>query len=129
MRRSSCSAGLLMAAVALGVNMATSESQDYLAKKVQIDTTNTTLRVDTNLVEIPVTVVDKRDQIVENLTRESFLITENGIGQTIRHFGSYEGPISACLVFDSSGSMVRNLNKSIEAVRELLNAGISDDEY
>jgi Ca-activated chloride channel homolog len=87
------------------------------------------LRVNSDLVEIPVTVVNKADQVVEHLDKEVFAVYENGVPQTIAHFETGEAPISACLVFDSSGSMRDKLHRSIEAVQELLNAAISDDEY
>jgi VWFA-related protein len=87
------------------------------------------LRVDSDLVQIPVTVVNKADQVVEHLDKEAFAVYENGVPQTIAHFETGEAPISACLVFDSSGSMRDKLHRSIEAVQELLDAAISDDEY
>lgn len=87
------------------------------------------VKVNSDLVEIPVTVMDKADQAVEHLSRETFLIYENGVQQTIAHFGTGDAPISACLVFDSSGSMATKLHRSVEAVQELLNAAVSNDEY
>jgi Ca-activated chloride channel homolog len=87
------------------------------------------VKVNSDLVEIPVTVTDKADRVVEHLQREMFLIYENGVEQTIAHFETGEAPISTCLVFDSSGSMTTKLHRSVEAVHELLNAAISGDEY
>jgi Ca-activated chloride channel homolog len=87
------------------------------------------LKVNSDLVEIPVTVMDKADQAVEHLSSEMFLIYENGVQQTIVHFETAEAPISACVVFDSSLSMAPKLRQAVEAVRALLNAAISDDEY
>jgi len=87
------------------------------------------VRVNSDLVEIPVTVVNKADQVIEHLDKEVFAVYENGVPQTIAHFETGEAPISACVVFDSSGSMRDKLHRSIEAVKELLNAAISDDEY
>ena len=87
------------------------------------------LSVDSNLVEIPVTVVDNADRTVDNLTAQSFSLYEDGIEQTIAHFGSYEGPISACVLFDTSGSMAEKIHESIEAVKEFLNFGSPGDEY
>jgi hypothetical protein len=88
-----------------------------------------TVKVNSDLVQIPVTVTNKADQVVEHLNKEMFLVYENGVQQTIVHFESEEAPISACLVFDSSGSMANKLYKSVEAIHELLDAAIADDEY
>jgi len=87
------------------------------------------LSVDTTLVEIPVTVVDSADRAVDNLTAQSFSLYEDGVEQTVVHFGSYDGPISACVLFDSSGSMAGKFNDSIEAVKEFLDFAVSGDEY
>ena len=85
--------------------------------------------VDSNLVQIPVTVTDKKDQVVEDLSKESFSVYENGVAQTIVHFGFEEAPISVCLVFDSSLSMANKLEKAIEAANEVLGASKPEDEY
>ena len=87
------------------------------------------LEVNSDLVEIPVTVMDKADEAVEHLSSEMFLIYENGVQQTIAHFETEEAPISACLVFDSSLSMAPKPQKAVEAVQALLNTSMSDDEY
>lgn len=87
------------------------------------------LTVNSDLVQIPVTVTNKADQVVEHLDKEAFAVYENGVPQTIAYFETGEAPISACVIFDSSGSMRDKLHRSIEAVQQLLNAAISDDEY
>jgi Ca-activated chloride channel homolog len=87
------------------------------------------VRVDSDLVQIPVTVTDKADQVVDHLDKEAFSVYENGVQQTIALFETGEAPISACLLFDTSGSMANKLPKSVEAVRQFLNAAVSDDEY
>jgi Ca-activated chloride channel homolog len=102
---------------------------DAITIRAPADREPLTVKVDSDLVEIPVTVMDQADQAVEHLSRETFLIYENGVQQTIAHFGTGEAPISACLVFDSSGSMATKLRRSVEAVQELLNAAIVGDEY
>lgn len=87
------------------------------------------VKVNSDLVQVPVTVTNKADQVVEDLNKETFLVYENGVQQTIAHFESTETPISACLVFDSSLSMASKFHKSVEAMHELLDAAISGDEY
>jgi len=87
------------------------------------------VKVNTNLVQIPVTVIDKTDQAVDHLGKDNFLLYENGVQQTISHFETGESPISACLVFDSSLSMADKIHKSIEAISEILDTAIGNDEY
>jgi len=87
------------------------------------------IQVTADLVQIPVTVTDKKDQVISDLDRNSFSVYENGIEQTIVHFGLEEAPVSACLVFDSSNSMRTKLMNAVEAVNQILDTAISEDEY
>jgi Ca-activated chloride channel family protein len=87
------------------------------------------VKVSADLVQIPVTVMDKKDQVVEMLSQDSFSVYENGVEQTIAHFGLEETPISVCVVMDASSSMMNKLRKSVEAVYELLKSATTDDEY
>jgi Ca-activated chloride channel family protein len=87
------------------------------------------IQVTADLVQIPVTVTDKMDQVISDLDRNSFLVYENGVEQTIVHFGLEEAPVSACLVFDSSNSMAGKLMNAVGAVNQILDTAISEDEY
>jgi|SRR5664280_1793186 hypothetical protein len=46
----------------------------------------TTMSVDVKVVTLPVTVRDKHGQIVRNLTKDDFVLEEDGHAQTIRYF-------------------------------------------
>lgn len=63
------------------------------------------IRVDTNLVTVPVTVFDRDGRYVTNLKKEDFQIFENGLEQEIDLFESVEQPITVLLLLDVSGSM------------------------
>ena len=64
-----------------------------------------TISVETNLVTLAVTVVDRRGQFVPGLTREQFSVYDNGERQTIDFFTSEDIPATVGLVIDSSSSM------------------------
>jgi Ca-activated chloride channel family protein len=87
------------------------------------------IQVTSDLVQIPVTVTDKTDNVITDLDRDSFTVYEDGVEQTIVHFGLEEAPVSACLVFDSSLSMVGSLRTAIEAVNQILDTAALEDEY
>jgi VWFA-related protein len=63
------------------------------------------LSVRTDLVTLPVTVIDRRGAIVTGLRREHFAVYDNGELQTIQFFTSEGLPATIGLVIDSSGSM------------------------
>ena len=124
-----CSKIALLLLLATGVHPALCSDGQDRARQSQPDSPALALRVDSDLVEIPVTVVDTGDRLVNNLGVQSFSLYEDGNQQTIAHFASYDGPISACVLFDSSGSMAGKIRESIEAVKEFLELAVSGDEY
>lgn len=87
------------------------------------------LKVNTDLVQVPVTVTDNLGRILEHLDRNDFTIYEDGVEQTIVHFSSEEVPVSMCLVIDSSGSMAGKFRKANEAILALLRYSNPEDEY
>lgn len=87
------------------------------------------LRLDLNVVLIPVTVTDTSDRPVTNLSRDHFRVLEDGVEQSIRSFSQEEAPVSLGLLFDSSGSMKNRLNASVESMRLLFQTRMPGDEY
>jgi Ca-activated chloride channel family protein len=87
------------------------------------------IRVDSNLVLIPVLVTDRQDRLVTGLEKERFKLFEDKVEQEIKHFGSEDAPISVGLVFDCSGSMGAKLQKSRAAVAQFLKTANPEDEF
>jgi len=58
-----------------------------------------------NRVILWVTVTDKSDKLVGDLTQDNFTVFEDGVSQTIRDFLLEDRPITMAIVLDSSGSM------------------------
>ncbi len=69
-----------------------------------------TIRVETNLVTIPVSVLDRNGLYVPTLSKESFRIFENGKEQQIEFFADAEVPISVILLLDMSYSSERKVD-------------------
>lgn len=63
------------------------------------------LSVETNLVTLPVTVVDSRGAFVPGLNRSAFTVYDNGVPQAIELFSDDDLPATVGLVIDSSDSM------------------------
>jgi VWFA-related protein len=63
------------------------------------------VRVDTNLVLIPVSVTDPLGRPVAGLEKQHFKIADNKAPQTISTFSMDDGPVALGLVFDTSDSM------------------------
>jgi VWFA-related protein len=73
------------------------------------------VRVNTNLVAVPVSVLDRQGRFVPNLRREDFSLFENGIEQSIAYFEPAEKPFTVALVLDTSASTHFHLSEIREA--------------
>ena len=62
------------------------------------------MRVDTTLVSIPVSVMDRDGKFIPNLRKDDFHIWEDGVEQQVAYFASTEKPFTVALVIDTSGS-------------------------
>lgn len=76
----------------------------------------TTLTVDARLVTLPVTVRDKKGQLVSTLTRNDFTLQEDGRPETIKFFNlDKDLPLTLGLLVDTSGSMRNVLDQERSA--------------
>jgi len=87
-------------------------------KPAEEATTVPNLRVNTNLVLIPVTVADRLNRPVTGLEKENFRVFDNTVEQTITQFAMEDSPVAVALVFDTSGSMGDKLRRSRMAASE-----------
>lgn len=74
----------------------TVNQEDELAEDV--------VRVDTNLVSIPVAVMDRGGKFITDLRREDFRVYENGVEQQVAFFAPVEQPFTVVLLLDTSPS-------------------------
>ena len=62
------------------------------------------ISVETNLVVVPVRVIDSKNEFVPNLKKEDFTIFEDKIPQEIAQFGTDDAPFTIALMLDVSDS-------------------------
>jgi Ca-activated chloride channel homolog len=62
------------------------------------------VRVNTALVTIPVSVLDRDGRFIPNLRKEDFRIFEDGTEQEVGYFATVEQPFTVALVIDTSNS-------------------------
>jgi len=87
------------------------------------------IRVDSNLVLIPVTVTDPLNRFVTGLDKENFKVFEDKKEQSITQFSSEDAPLSVGVIFDCSGSMGHKLEKSRLAVAQFFKTANPEDEF
>ena len=87
------------------------------------------LHSDVNLVLVPVTVTDPRNQPVLDLKRKDFNLYEDKQPQEIKYFFCDDAPISVGLILDFSGSMQPKIDALRESVRQFFDNANPNDEY
>ena len=73
------------------------------------------LKVETSLVTVPVSVLDRQGRFISNLKQDDFRILENGVEQSIAYFEPAEKPFTVALLLDTSASTHFHLDDIREA--------------
>jgi Ca-activated chloride channel family protein len=87
------------------------------------------LRVNVDLVLVPVTVTDPLNRLVTGLEKEDFQLFENNGEQHIASFACEDAPVSIGIVFDLSGSMSSKLVRAREAILQFIKTANPQDEF
>jgi len=86
------------------------------------------IRVNTTLVTLPVSVMDRDGRYVPNLQKEEFRIWEDGVEQDVAFFQSVDKPFSVVLMLDTSPSTQFRLEDIQDAAITFVNQLRSDDK-
>jgi Ca-activated chloride channel homolog len=87
------------------------------------------LRVDVDLVLVPVTVTDAMNHPVTALQKQDFKLYEGEKLQKIRYFFQEEEPLSIAVLLDVSKSMSDKIATEREALQDFFNNANPEDEY
>lgn len=85
------------------------------------------IRVDTTLVTLPVSVMDRDGKYIPNLRKEDFRLWEDGTEQTVAFFSAVDKPFSVVLMLDTSGSTRFRIDEIQDAAITFVNQLRSDD--
>ncbi len=88
-------------AVLIGICVAISAAQDV----------EDTVKIDTNLVMVPVIVTSINGLYITDLTKDEFKLMEDGVGHEIAFFGKVAQPFHVILLLDTSSSTKDNLKQ------------------
>ncbi len=87
------------------------------------------IRVNVNLVLVPMTVTDPMNRLVTGLEKENFNIFDNNQGQIIKTFSTEDAPVTIGIVFDLSGSMTSKFARARKALSEFMRTCNPQDEF
>jgi VWFA-related protein len=94
---------------------------------VTVDDTGT-IKMDTLLVTIPASVIDRDGKFVPFLKKRDFRLYEDGVEQDIENFNSVETPFHVVLVLDTSNSTMFKFNDIQDAAFAFIKQLRPDDQ-
>jgi VWFA-related protein len=107
------------APVLRGDNRTTTQRTDAVPSKTPpANPEDEVYKVDTNLVTMPVSVLDRDGRFISGLQQRDFKIFDNGVEQKVEYFQSVEQPFTVVLLIDVSPS-------TRYQIEEIQNAAIS----
>lgn len=118
-----CTYSILMAMLFVVAPLSHGQGPDSAAQSI------TTLKVQTRIVAVSAIVRDKSGQPVSGLTRDDFLLKEDGKPQAIRYLSQGSSlPLTLALMVDTSGSQRRYIQNEIDAGRAFFPAMLQHPE-
>lgn len=81
---------------------------------------NQVIRVDTELVDVPLSVTNKAGRPITNLTQKNFVVYEDGKLQKVEEFTTVSAPFEVALILDTSGSTRADLELIRRAARDFV---------
>lgn len=85
-------------------------------------------RVETNLITIPASVMDRAGRYITDLKKEDFQIFEDGVEQEIAIFAPVEQPFTILFMLDVSGSMIPHKEKLVGAANTFVDQLRPEDQ-
>lgn len=85
------------------------------------DVNDEEIKIETNLVTMPVSVLDRDGRFISGLTKRDFQIFENGNPQKIEYFQSVEQPFTVVLLIDVSPSTQFRIEEIQDAAISFVN--------
>src|SRR5215469_7615729 len=87
------------------------------------------IRMNVDMVLVPVTVTDPMNRLVTGLEQEDFKVFENNGEQHIKSFAAEDAPVSIGIIFDLSGSMNSKLIRARESILQFIKTANPQDEF
>ncbi len=86
------------------------------------------IKIETNFVTLPVSVLDRQGRFISGLTQNQFQIFDNGIQQKVEYFASVEKPFTVVLMIDVSPSTQYRIDEIQDAAIAFVEQLRADDK-
>lgn len=116
----------LLAALTLALSFSSVFQLSQNQNEIQPDSKDV-IKLNTRLVNLNVSVMDRRGKKVMELRREDFLVLEDGVQQEIAYFDAVNAPVNLVLLLDLSGSIGSKLGPVKKAAKKFIESLHKDD--
>ena len=106
----------------------TSENSAKTETTATTDSDEEVLKVETNLIKIPVTVANRSGSYVPSLSKQNFQVYEDGKLQEIAYFGTSDQPFTAILLIDVSDSTSLKIEQIQDGAIAFVNQMLPQDK-
>ena len=86
------------------------------------------IKIETNFVTLPVSVLDRQGRFISGLTQNQFQIFDNGVEQKVEYFASVEKPFTVVLMLDVSPSTQYKIDEIQDAAIAFIEQLRPDDK-
>jgi len=87
------------------------------------------IRMDVDLVLVPVTITDPMNRLVTGLEQDDFFVYENNSLQKLKTFSCEDAPVSIGIIMDLSGSMSSKLIRARDSIIQFMKTANPKDEF
>lgn len=94
----------------------------------QVNAQDEVIRVNTNLVTVPASIMDRDGKYITDLKKEDFQIFEDGVEQEVAFFAPVEQPFTILFLLDVSGSMSYRMDDLAQAANSFVGQLRPDDQ-
>jgi Ca-activated chloride channel homolog len=128
-RLMSAISGLLFVCLFVGLSANAQPVAKNAFPPVLTKSSDDTIKLNTQVVSLTITVTDKQGQPVTGLAPQAFQIYEDNVAQEISYFSYSDQPLSVGVVFDLSGSMGREkLQRAKDALKSFAATCHAEDD-
>lgn len=107
--------------VLLGGDKKTDDQPQAKTEEIPVEDDDEVIKIETNLITIPVSVLDRNGRFIAGLAQKDFQIFENGIKQKIDYFANVEQPFTVVLLLDVSASTEYRIDEIQDAAIAFVN--------
>lgn len=97
------------------------DNQTQTTEEAPVEEDDEVIKIETNLVAFPVSVLDRDGRFITGLQQKDFQILENGVPQKIEYFQSVEQPFTVILMIDVSPSTQYRIEEIQDAAIAFVN--------